>query len=823
MAKAETYKNKYDDMHFAIGEYVDKQNRFKYVGEAGKTAKGKRRICVENAVTGERYSGLISRILGKLESDMSDRCLDGYKSGAEKRGRYHEGDIINKAGTPVKIISLDAAKYPPYVRSDGRTDRCGLFLNMTTGEQFIAKLAYVASGYTGGDTEFSGENRIARALDELGIRYERQKSFETCIGFVAGASKRPCFDFYIEELNLLIEFDGSQHTLQWNRAGQQYLNHRSEYEYYLSCARDVLKESWCVKNGKHLLRLGYRRPRNITSQWIEAALAAAERQYEDGKNIVYYPENIADDYEPISVILSHLSEQDQMIFIDHISDRTYRRPIDKNNDKKLAMALPTDGSVPVVFDTHEEAHDYQFKRKKYSYGDVVGPNGVKFISNMLDGVPIKPTPSGKTRALFECPCGNRFVATFGAVKGYGEENGALCDECTNRRRKELFEQKDLRRLSFESGDVVDPDGKFEFVKEVTDDSDKTGRRLLVREVDSGNVVEHSLNRLRTGHAKTVAERTENISARGKKRRTYRTGYVFETQYGQFEIVDDNPLDEGNRPPSNRHMTFKRLSDGAIFTARASGIIYGKSGGDLIIGHQIGDVIGDNGVVFLGWNDANGNPIPAHVTANGEKYKQGRFKCQCGNEFISTIHAVAYRNAVCPECLDKRHKEATRKQTEKTKIPRIVGEPIDPNNRYIYLGPDNDATTKNEKVIVKDAVTGEVFSALWTRIREGIAQSPSEAEENRKRGHESREKYKVGAIIDPENNIRIVAELPRTEYKKRNGQKQKVRRFVFRNLTTGMLFDGIPGPIVNGTVKGTRANKTEADYPDIDIFPEPSDE
>ena len=160
----------------------------------------------------------------------------------------------------------------------------------------------------------------------------------------------------------------------------------------------------------------------------------------------------------------------------------------------------------------------------------------------------------------------------------------------------------------------------------------------------------------------------------------------------------------------------------------------------------------------------------------------------------------------------------RKQGEGHRIERVPGKPIDPDGRYIYIGDNMEATTVKEKIIVQDTVTGEIFSAGFSRIREGIVKPPSVNRRKIASRYEKSRKYNVGDIIPDGGHIRIVAELPAMEYNS-GGCTQRTRMFVFRNLETGRLFDGAVFPIINGTVTGKRANKSEVDYPGVNILGE----
>jgi len=59
-----------------------------------------------------------------------------------------------------------------------------------------------------------GEKEIAQYLDRHNINYVREKTFKDCINF-CGNSLR--FDFYLEQFNLLIEYQGQHHEKPVNK------------------------------------------------------------------------------------------------------------------------------------------------------------------------------------------------------------------------------------------------------------------------------------------------------------------------------------------------------------------------------------------------------------------------------------------------------------------------------------------------------------------------------------------------------------------------------------------------------------------------------
>jgi very-short-patch-repair endonuclease len=90
-----------------------------------------------------------------------------------------------------------------------------------------------------------GEKLIAGFLDNHRIKYERNKQFNE-LKYKAGLS----YDFYIEELDLLIEFDGEQHY-----RAIEFFGGSKGFE--LQQHRDKLKTDFAKDNGHTLLRIRF--------------------------------------------------------------------------------------------------------------------------------------------------------------------------------------------------------------------------------------------------------------------------------------------------------------------------------------------------------------------------------------------------------------------------------------------------------------------------------------------------------------------------------------------------------------------------------------
>ena len=94
-----------------------------------------------------------------------------------------------------------------------------------------------------------GEYKISKILEENNIRFETQKTFNNCrfpdTNFLAR------FDFYLPDLNTLIEYDGEQHFYY----SEKGWNTKENFE--KTQKRDFYKNQWCKKNNVILIRIPY--------------------------------------------------------------------------------------------------------------------------------------------------------------------------------------------------------------------------------------------------------------------------------------------------------------------------------------------------------------------------------------------------------------------------------------------------------------------------------------------------------------------------------------------------------------------------------------
>ena len=90
-----------------------------------------------------------------------------------------------------------------------------------------------------------GENIIILFLDQLNIKYKRQKTFDGC-----NHKKKLQFDFYLPKYNICIEFDGIQHyeSIEWFGGDKAFES---------SKIRDEIKTDFCLNNNIKLIRIRY--------------------------------------------------------------------------------------------------------------------------------------------------------------------------------------------------------------------------------------------------------------------------------------------------------------------------------------------------------------------------------------------------------------------------------------------------------------------------------------------------------------------------------------------------------------------------------------
>ena len=108
--------------------------------------------------------------------------------------------------------------------------------------------------YYNGKRVSKGERRIASVLLKHNISFETEKSFDNCIN---GKGNRLRFDFFLDKLNILIEFQGHHHYKPVNKGWRAKRVHES------TVIHDRIKKRFCLDNGLGLLEIKYNEFDNI--------------------------------------------------------------------------------------------------------------------------------------------------------------------------------------------------------------------------------------------------------------------------------------------------------------------------------------------------------------------------------------------------------------------------------------------------------------------------------------------------------------------------------------------------------------------------------
>lgn len=105
---------------------------------------------------------------------------------------------------------------------------------------------------------YKNEQKLFRILKKYGYDAEPQKRFKDCKD-----KKTLPFDAYIEELNLLIEYDGEQHYIPIRRGSMSY--EQAVEQLRIVQKHDDIKNKYCLDNNILLIRIPYWESDNIES------------------------------------------------------------------------------------------------------------------------------------------------------------------------------------------------------------------------------------------------------------------------------------------------------------------------------------------------------------------------------------------------------------------------------------------------------------------------------------------------------------------------------------------------------------------------------
>lgn len=99
-----------------------------------------------------------------------------------------------------------------------------------------------------------GEFYISEILNKYNIKFEKEKKFKNCLSF----KKYPLrFDFYLNDYNILIEFQGMHHYKPVNKY------YRAKKVHLQTVINDNIKKEFCKNNNIYLIEISYLDIKNI--------------------------------------------------------------------------------------------------------------------------------------------------------------------------------------------------------------------------------------------------------------------------------------------------------------------------------------------------------------------------------------------------------------------------------------------------------------------------------------------------------------------------------------------------------------------------------
>ena len=121
------------------------------------------------------------------------------------------------------------------------------------GEECFISSKNIKNQFSCGCIRSKGEQNIISLLKENNILYQREKTFDDCV--FPDTNRKAKFDFYLPDLNILIEYDGQQHFMpvDFGNYGKDIALKRFSDQK----VKDNYKNQWCINKGITLIRIPY--------------------------------------------------------------------------------------------------------------------------------------------------------------------------------------------------------------------------------------------------------------------------------------------------------------------------------------------------------------------------------------------------------------------------------------------------------------------------------------------------------------------------------------------------------------------------------------
>ena len=243
--KKENYKQKYYENALSIC----KENGYKLISDMSYFNDQRSYIeyeCPQHGIKRIRYDNFAN---GK-------RCPDCHSDKMHYKYMLPKNEVVKRIEkNGAKILNPDE-----YINQDTKSlqilcPRCKTNVFVTSLKHFQQHGGQLCSECF--KKESIGELKIRQWIEKNNIEYEYQKKYSDC------KDKNPLpFDFYLPSYNLIIEFDGDQHSRDthfFNHIDNRFNNSIYSYIQY----HDKIKNDYCKSNNINLLRIPYKDLNNI--------------------------------------------------------------------------------------------------------------------------------------------------------------------------------------------------------------------------------------------------------------------------------------------------------------------------------------------------------------------------------------------------------------------------------------------------------------------------------------------------------------------------------------------------------------------------------
>lgn len=294
-----------------------------FVKEVVCEAKGKRRAIFLCPICGEQYEASINTIksgkqkgcreCGKKKTGQAKRKdltgqTFGYLTALYPLDERRNGNVVwyckCKCGNNTQVIATNLIS--------GKTKSCGCYSREVTaknntiditGQKFgrltairsteildkqshmflwefkcdcgntkILPCGWVTCGNTTscGCSKSKGESKVINLLNDLNISFKQQYSYEDCRN--KDGSRKLYFDFYLDDYNCCLEYDGEQHFF----ANGRTWNTEEHCEQVKK--RDEIKNNYCLEHHIPLIRIAYTSYKSLDKDILHNLIQKAQKE-----------------------------------------------------------------------------------------------------------------------------------------------------------------------------------------------------------------------------------------------------------------------------------------------------------------------------------------------------------------------------------------------------------------------------------------------------------------------------------------------------------------------------------------------------------------